>query len=274
MTDPAGEHEPARWYSTNLVGIPAPVLGSAAFNRTARTLCIAGTRQAHRGLFSLLEHSHELSEAADMFSHYMNIAFGLRRPDACTEVVERRRWRSSYLKLLSGWGLDSNSAAGAVLKGWVESRFGLVPGFHKAPLRRFPSPAWLRYVEEKASSRYHNNNIHQQLDLLYDYCQWALTRFLPLGQGLIRLWRGSCSCEEQLIEGSLRARRCIVHLNNLVSFSLSREEAECFGDWVFEALVSPWKILFFPGLLPAGVLQGENEVLVIGGEFDAQVSYV
>ena len=34
---------------------------------------------------------------------------------------------ASYLKLLQGWGLDSNSAAGAVLKGWVESRFGIVP---------------------------------------------------------------------------------------------------------------------------------------------------
>ena len=37
-------------------------------------------------------------------------------------------------------------AAGAVLKGWVESRFGLVPAFHRQRLQRFPSPAWVRYL--------------------------------------------------------------------------------------------------------------------------------
>jgi NAD+--dinitrogen-reductase ADP-D-ribosyltransferase len=64
-----------------------------------------------------------------------------------------------------------------VLKGWAESRFGLVPTFHKAPLGRFPSPAWIAYIEEKGSSRFHNNCIHQQLDLLFEYCQWAIQRF-------------------------------------------------------------------------------------------------
>jgi hypothetical protein len=30
------EHEPHRWYSTNLVGVPAPVLASAEFNEIGR----------------------------------------------------------------------------------------------------------------------------------------------------------------------------------------------------------------------------------------------
>ena len=42
--------EPARWYSTNLVGVPAPVLGSAAFNAHPQPLHVAGTREAHAGL--------------------------------------------------------------------------------------------------------------------------------------------------------------------------------------------------------------------------------
>ena len=52
--------------------------------------------------------------------------------------------QTGSLVLLQGWGLDANGPAGAVLKGWVESRFGIVPIFHKAPLQRFPSAACVR----------------------------------------------------------------------------------------------------------------------------------
>ncbi len=38
-----------------------------------------------------------------------------------------RRYRSSFLRLLKGSGFDSNGPEGAVLKGWVESRFGTAP---------------------------------------------------------------------------------------------------------------------------------------------------
>jgi NAD+--dinitrogen-reductase ADP-D-ribosyltransferase len=288
------ETSPALWYSTNLVGVPTAVLASAAFNAHPLPLHIAGTREAHAGLFTLLERSASLQEAQDMFGHYLLIAFGLSPAPADACAAERRRWRASYLKLLQGWGLDSNGPAGAVLKGWVESRFGLVPGFHREALGRFPSPAWVRYLEEKGASRYHNNCIQQQLDLLYEYGQWALQRFRPLQPLLgeapaqrVRLWRGSNRGEEQVVAGALHRaarprspdapdrspRRVTVRLNNLVSFSLDREGASCFGDWVFEALVPLSKILFFPGLLPDRVLNGEAEVLVIGGDYEVEASY-
>ena len=45
--------QPHRWYSTNLVGVPAPVLASSAFNANPVPLAIAGTREAHPGLFAL-----------------------------------------------------------------------------------------------------------------------------------------------------------------------------------------------------------------------------
>ena len=273
--------QPHRWYSTNLVGVPARVLASTEFNANSQCLAIAGAREAQPGLFALLDRSRDLNEARDMFVHYLVIAFGLRKPEphelAAMGVAEQRRWHSSWRKLLQGWGMDANGPAGAVLKGWVESRFGLVPGYHKAPLARFPSPAWVAYLEEKSASRHTNNNIHQQLDLLYEFCQWALRRFPLPGSAMparhLRLWRGSTRCEEQLIAGCLQDRRCTVRLNNLVSFSLSYDDAACFGDWVFEVQVPACKVLVFPGLLPGHVLQGEQEVLALGGDYEVVARY-
>jgi NAD+--dinitrogen-reductase ADP-D-ribosyltransferase len=279
---PADElDQPHRWYATNLVGVPAQVLASTVFNGHPVPLSIAGTREAHPGLFSLLERSDDLSDAQEVFIHYLSIAFGLRKPSAqeLSEMgrSEQRRWRSSWRKLLQGWGMDSNGPAGAVLKGWVESRFGLVPRFHKAPLERFPSPAWISYLQEKASSRFNNNNIYQQLDLLFEFCQWSLRRThlqsqVEAGQHL-RLWRGSNQCDEQIVAGDLKSRRCTIHLNNIVSFSLSQQDASCFGDWVFEVQVPISKVLVFPALLPGQILQGEQEVLALGGNYEVTASY-
>jgi len=273
--------QPSHWYGTNLVGVPAHVLASTAFNTHPVPLTIAGTCESHPGLFSLLESSHDFTEAQDMFVHYLSIAFGLRKPEPHElkrmGQSEQRRWRSSWRKLLQGWGMDSNGAAGAVLKGWVESRFGLMPSFHKAPLARFPSPAWIAYLQEKASNRFNNNNIFQQLDLLFEFCQWSLRRIGAQNKAApaqhLRLWRGSNQCEEQIIAGRLQNRRCTVHLNNIVSFSLSPEDASCFGDWVFEVQVPICKVLVFPDLLPGQVLQGEQEVLALGGNFEVMARY-
>jgi NAD+--dinitrogen-reductase ADP-D-ribosyltransferase len=265
------EADPARWYSTNLVGIPAPLLASAAFNAHPSPLRIGGAREGNTGLFALLDHSRDADQARAVFAHYMGIAFGL---GPLERAEGRRRKPSSYLKLLQGWGLDANGVSGAVLKGWVESRFGIVPAFHKAPLTRFPSPEWMTYLEEKSASRYNNNNIYQQLDLLFEFCHFMLDRFALLGDGNhVWLWRGSTRCEEQIVAGSLRERRCTVRLNNLVSFSRSREEAGCFGDWLLHARVPLCKLLLVPGLLNTTSLHGEAEVLAIGGDYEVEASY-
>jgi NAD+--dinitrogen-reductase ADP-D-ribosyltransferase len=156
----------------------------------------------------------------------------------------------------------------------VESRFGLMPAFHRERLARYPSPVWMRYLEEKSGTRFNNNSIWQQLDLLFEFCQWMLARFELLGAGpQVTLWRGSTRVEEQLVAGSLAARRCTVRLNNLVSFSRSREQAGCFGDWVFEARVPLAKLLMVPGLVNTRSLDGEAEVLALGGDYDVAVSY-
>jgi NAD+--dinitrogen-reductase ADP-D-ribosyltransferase len=267
---------PAPWHSTNLVGVPAALLASTAFQAHPVALQIAGARAGQRGLFALLERAHDAAEARALFAHTMQLTFGLQRLSAEAPPPEQRRWRTSYLKLLQGWGLEANGAAGAVLKGWVESRFGLVPGYHKAPLARFPSPAWVAYLEDKASARWNNNSIWQQLDLLFEFCQWMLARFRLLSGSNGRhatLWRGSTRVEEQLVAGSLRQRHCIVRLNNIVSFATTREQAECFGDWVFEARVPLAKLLVVPGLLEGHPLQGEGEVIALGGDYAVQARY-
>ncbi|WP_290644721.1 NAD(+)--dinitrogen-reductase ADP-D-ribosyltransferase [Aquabacterium sp.] len=274
----AGEHPPS-WYSTNLVGVPTWILASIEFNAHPRAMHIGGTRSAHHGLFALLARCSDVQEAGDVFAHYMTLAFGLQplEPDKGAQSSgEARRWRSNYIKLLQGWGLDSSGPAGAVLKGWVESRFGLVPAFHKAVLARFPSPAWVTYLEQKVSSRYHNNGIYQQLDLLYEYGQWVLGRFKPFGEGpRITLWRGISRGEQQVVVGrwSTSVRHGVMRLNNLVSLSTRADQAECFGDWLLRIEVPVCKLLYFPGLLKGVPLNGEGEVLAIGGDYEVEVCH-
>lgn len=259
-------------HSTNLVGVPTGLLASTAFNAHPLSLSISGAREMNPGLFRVLNAAPDQAEAAQVFRHYMEILFDLVPG---VDDARPRRFRSSYLKLLEGWGFDSNSAQGAVLKGWVESRFGLLPSFHKSVLGRFPSHAWMSYIEEKMGNRFHINSINLQLDLLYEYCQWALARFWRPGQRHVTLYRG-VNCWEEVEQNPppRRAGSFITRLNNLVSFSFSRARADEFGDWILEAQVPLVKILFYNDLLARHPLKGEAECLVIGGEYEVSAAYV
>jgi len=257
-------------HSTNLVGVPTGLLASAAFNEFPVPLHISGTREAHRSLFERLNRLTDAREASQVFQDYMAVVFGLEQ---ASEPGEKRRYRVSYLRLLKDWGLDANSPAGAVLKGWVESRFGLFPSFHKEPLRRFNSPAWFTYVEEKMSSRFHNNSINMQLDVLYEFCQWALARFHAPGKKYVQLFRGSNDLREHQLLQSLAGREAMIRLNNLVSFTSQPDIADEFGDTIIEAEVPLSKILFYNDLLLRHPLRGEAEFLVIGGDYRVNMSY-
>lgn len=264
----AAEPRPARLlgHSTNLLGLPTWLLADAAFNDDPRPLHISGARETNPALFRMLEESGTAAEAARAFQAYMRAAFG---PET---GARPGRYRSDYLRLLQGWSFDSNGVAGAVLKGWVESRFGLFPTFHREPLGRYPSPAWMRYVEQKMSSRFHNNSISLQLDLLYEYCQWMTARHFGGGPH-VTLYRGVNDFDEHEIVERLDGRRFVVRQNNLVSFSARRETAGEFGDTILEAKVPVVKVLFFNALLPGPVLSGEGEYLVIGGDYRVEARY-
>lgn len=259
-------------HSTNLVGIPTGLLASAAFNEHPLGLHISGVRETNRSLFSMLEDSTCADEAQDAFQKYMAAVFGVNQPSGARKDGPRH-FHSSYRRLLQGWGFDANNGEGAVLKGWVESRFGLLPTFHRAPLGRYPSEAWMRYVEQKMSARFHNNSILLQLDLLYEYCQWMLARYcLPNRRHLI-LYRGVNDLAEHYVVSTLSRREAIVRQNNLISFTDQRSTADQFGDTILEVQVPLVKILFCNGLLPGPVLKGEGEYLVIGGDYRVRMSY-
>ena len=274
MDDAAHRRQRGLSHATNLVGRSPAWLESEAFNEAPAPLHLWGVREMNPGLFGMLERAADLAEAGEAFCCYMMAMFGLDPEQRDPGSAGRRRYRASFLRLITGWSFDSNGPEGAVLKGWVESRFGLCPCFHKEALAAESGPAWDAYVEEKMSSRFHANAIWAQLDLLFEFCQWAARRFAFPGQTHLTLFRGSNALDGHRIVAWTGRREAVIGLNNLVSFSSDRSVACCFGDRILTARVPVSKLLFFTGLLPSHLLKGEREVLAIGGEFRVRVDYV
>jgi NAD+--dinitrogen-reductase ADP-D-ribosyltransferase len=261
-------------HSTNLVGLPTDFLASCDFNDQPLPVHISGVREMNPNLFEMLNRANDLEDAGTAFIYYMNAMFALdpEQREQKPRPTARRRYRSSFLQLVKGWGFDSNGPEGAVLKGWVESRFGIFPTYHKEHIRRISSHAWTTYVEEKMSSRFHNNSIYTQLDLTYEFCQWVLERLIAPRQTHVTLYRGINSFEEHRIERQMDKHSFVIRLNNLASFSSDRNIASCFGDIILGVEVPLQKLLFFNTLLPLNGLNGEAEYLVIGGDYRVHAS--
>ena len=128
-------------HSTNLVGRPTDLLASCDFNDNPAPLYIWGVREMNRSLFDMLAQAGDLAEAGEAFSFYTMAMFGID-PEQQEKGASRKRFRSSFLRLIKGWGYDSNSPEGAVLKGWVESRFGICPSYHKEIIGGVSQPGW------------------------------------------------------------------------------------------------------------------------------------
>ena len=263
-------------HSNNMVGMPTAMLTNAEFNDYPKPIRISGVREMNRNLFEMLGQAESREEAAEAFYSYMIAMFAIEpeqweqpRKDSGQTPGPSMRFRSSYLRLLRGWGYDSSGSEGAVLKGWVESRFGIPPLYHKEPIRSYNDAAWMDYTEQKMNSRFHNNAIHTQLDILYEFCQWQFETFADPDRTHITLYRGT-----NLPDGALIAlpdgKGKLLRLNNLVSFSGDRDVASCFGDLIVTARIPRCKILFFNALLPVHPLRGENEYLVIGGDYHVE----
>jgi len=266
-------------HSTNLVGLSTNLLGSDAFNEDPREIHLSGVCEMNRRLFEMLGCSDGLADAGDAFMKYMQAMFGIDPEQHETDsgtggAPAPRRYRSSFLRLLKGWGYDSNGPEGAVLKGWVESRFGLFPTYHKEMITRFSTSGWISYVEEKMSSRFHNNSIYCQLDILYEFCQWALSIHAAPGERHLTLYRGVNSFEEHQIVERIDRKTVVMRLNNLASFSSDRGVADCFGDTILTVRVPVVKVMFFNTLLSLHPLKGEGEYLVIGGDYRVRADYL
>ena len=251
--------------SINRCNLPAVILGSLTFQRHPTPLAIDSVAELHTDLFELLDRADDTAERARLFRDYEAAHFCLDHlEEAGLGDHAGKRAKANWLRILRGWSFDADGREGAVLKGWVESRFGLLPRFHCEPLRDFVSAPYLRYLEMRSAGLYGTNALEAQLDLLYAYCQYEFARggvspWLTLYRGINRL-----DDHEVLAEDNGKQ---IVLFNNLVSFTSSRERAGEFGDYILEARVPTAKVFFHCGLLP-DQLKGEGEHMVIGGVYE------
>jgi NAD+---dinitrogen-reductase ADP-D-ribosyltransferase len=254
----------------NRCNVPAVILGSLTFQRFPTTLQLDSVAELHADLFLRLERIADQAERASTFCDYLAVHFCLQDLEkAGLSERSKKRAKANWMRVLRGWSFDSDGREGAILKGWVESRFGLLPRFHGEPLRDFSGPAYLRYQEMRSSGLYGTNALESQLDLLYAYSQYEFHRSSP-DDKRIELYRGINRITEHEVLTRSRNRQ-IVLFNNLVSFTASRERAGEFGDYILSARIPTAKIFFNCKLLP-GVLKGEDEYLVIGGVYDIAIS--
>ncbi|MET0065364.1 MAG: NAD(+)--dinitrogen-reductase ADP-D-ribosyltransferase [Candidatus Thiodiazotropha sp.] len=257
--------------SINRCNLPSVILGSLTYQYHPVSLEIDGVKQLHRELFSTLVDIDNAQTRADNFHDYMRSGFLLDHLDEAGFSRNSRcikRDKADYLRVLRGWMFDADSKEAAVLKSWVESRFGLRPRNHHGPLGDESSEQYQRYQYDRARGLYNTNALEAQLDLLYTYCQYEAARRFP---DQVILFRGTNQVREYEVLDRPEKRRYIMILNNLNSFSCDRTRADEFGDYILEVRVPIAKLLYFPDLLP-GTLKGESEYLVIGGVYDVSVS--
>lgn len=249
----------------NLCNLPPWVIASRHFNEQPQQLEIQGVRLANRHFFQKLAAIGDAAQRAAVFNDYMSVKYQLHHWQSQTDGA-RRSLKNSYLRFLRGWMMDSNSVEGAVLKGWVESRIGIPPTFHKIPIPGIHGEEYMTYAMDRTKGSARTNAINSQLDLLYEYCQFELWQSHPSDTRL-QLYRGTNEASEYELIETINKREQIVRLNSLVSFTDSEERAWEFGDTVWEIQAPLAKIFFYGDLLPNSILKGEGEYLVIGGEY-------
>ena len=256
----------------NRCSLPATILGSLSYQRHPVPLALDGVAELHKELFRHLDAEADPSARAGMFQRHMAAVFSLDQPEEAgySGTSPRARAKASYLRMLRGWAFDSDGMEGAVLKSWVESRFGLLTRYHGGSIRDFSGNSYRRFLEMRAKGLYGTNSLEAQLDLLYTYCQYELGR-QHSGETHVTLYRGVNRVGEHEILQELESGRRRVLLNNLSSFTSERERAGEFGDYITEVSVPLPKVFFLHRLLP-GQLKGEDEFMVIGGVYEVTTS--
>ena len=254
----------------NLCNLPPWAIASRHYNRHPQPLEIRGVRQANRLLFERLEALTEPLLRGALFHDYMDVTFQLHQWQEAATPRSRKSLKNSYLRFLRGWMFDANAIEGAVLKGWVESRLGLPPTFHRVPIESIHSEAYFHYCVERMQGTARTSALNQQFDVLYEFVQYELGRRHG-GRSHLTLWRGINDFAEHRILETLGKNCHLVRLNNLVSFTTDFERAWEFGSRVLQAEVPLTKVFFQGDLLPNSLLKGEGEVLVFGGEFEVKV---
>lgn len=256
--------------SLNRCNLSPWIIGSEEFQENPQPLEIDGARETDRRLFARLEAIPNPDERSRLFHDYVRVKFSL---DEVTSVRsgQKKRGFHSCLDLLRYWGVDSNGPAGAVLKSWAESRFGLLATYHKGRLAE-DAAAREHFRVDRMLGAARSIGVLMQLDLLYTFCQYELRRRFP-GESSVLLYRGTHDAEEYNVRSNsprreIRPSRAqVVQFNNLSSFTSDPEVAWEFGSRAWEVRVPLAKIVFFSGLLPQSGLFGESEHLVLGGYY-------
>ncbi len=256
----------------NRCNLPAVVLGSRRYQHDPSPLLIDGVAELHRDLFRRLALA-PAERRGEVFADYMTVRFQLAWPEAMGLSGHKKgRTKANYIRMIRGWSFDADSREGAVLKGWVESRFGLMPRWHGESLRDPSGEAYTRYMAARATGLYATGALEAQLDLVYTYCQYELALRHPSARH-VTLYRGVNRVSDHEVLQSEGNGQHTILLNNLSSFTCSRERACEFGDSILAVDVPLSKIFFYCGLLP-GVLNGEDEFLVVGGVVDVLLSTI
>ena len=254
----------------NRCNLPAVILGSLTFQRHPTPLVLDGVAELHRDLFERLDRLKLAHQRSEVFRDYITVHFRLEHPEEIgfTEHVRKSRVKANWMRVIRGWAFDADGREAAVLKGWVESRFGLTPRHHVTELHDPNSEAYHHYEQMRAEGLYGTNALEAQLDLVYAYAQYEFARQqAPMH---LTLYRGVNRLEAyEVLSGNAQQR--VLLLNNISSFSRDRERASEFGDIILSAEIPVIKVLFHHQLLP-GVLQGEGEYLVIGGACEVSMA--
>jgi NAD+--dinitrogen-reductase ADP-D-ribosyltransferase len=239
-------------------------IASVEFQENPKPLHIGRVREEHRRLFAILDEVDSPARRVEIFHEYTSVQFALHQWEE-HERAARSCLRNSYVRYLRGWAVDSNSIEGAVLKGWVHSRLGIAPTFHVGPLNG-DAENLHRYATDRLRGSARTNAIDSQLDLLFEFCQYELNRRHP-GASWLTLYRGTFDGTSYECLDHSDPSRPVVRMNNISSFTSDRECAWVFGSTVWEVRVPLTKVFFFSDLLPESILRGEQEYLVIGGEY-------
>ena len=256
----------------NHCNLPSFILGNLTFQQHPAPLHLDSVEELHVELFRSLDGIDDCARRSENFQDYMRSCFLLDHLDEAgfDPHCRHRRNKADYLRMLRGWLFDPDAKEAAVLKSWVESRFGLLPRNHRGPLTDFSSMNYLNYLIDRSRGLYNTNALESQIDLLFTYCQYELRRHYP-NQQHIRLYRGINHILEHEVLAQPDKHTYVLILNNLNSFTSNRERADEFGDFILETDVPLVKLLYIPGLLPH-TLRGEEEYLVIGGVYQVELS--
>jgi len=260
----------------NRCNLPAVILGSLTFQSHPQHLEIDGVSAFYADLFQALHVLDTPQLRAQKFQDYMTVKFRLSTPEDAGGAQDqgsakgRSRTKADYRQMLCGWSFDADGREAAVLKSWVESRFGLLTRYHKGSLHDRTEPYFALFLQDRANGLHNTNALETQIDVLHAFCQFELAqRFANLTH--LTLYRGVNRLDAFEVLSKSDRHHQVMLFNNINSFTANRDTAGEFGDHILTVQVPLSKIVFFSGLLE-GLLQGEDEYIVLGGVYAVETA--